>query len=347
MDCSKYITLHSSALIIILVALSFVVSMAPSSAADQGAKLEITNSLGTLPSQCTHNSITDVKIIRHRKLDDADLFRVRFRNCVGQVSALLGAPPSADARTPVVVALPQTSKFGAAEIFGLGGDQALAFGRAFLRAGFVVVAPDTFLSGENYNPKQDWDTTSFYKKFPNWSAMGRMLVDNESVVNLLLKLGRKPSCIATVGHSLGGHNALFLAAFDKRINVVVSSGGFEMIATDDNAERWARRSWFVYMPALRPYVTGPAPHQVPWDFDDVIRAIFPRPVMIVHGGHDPIWTHANSVDDMARQMKSFYTKAGIAGEFEDYHFEGGHEFPVSAVIKSIRFIGKECGVSAQ
>jgi predicted dienelactone hydrolase len=31
---------------------------------------------------------------------------------------------------------------------------------------------------------------------------------------------------AVIGHSLGGHNALFLAAFDTRIKAVVSSCGF-------------------------------------------------------------------------------------------------------------------------
>jgi len=327
-----------------LAVISLAVSVALASGTGQNTKLEIAHSLGTPPQRCVRNRITDVKVISHSKLDGAKLFRVRFQNCVGQVSVLLGIPQYSNIRAPAVVALPQTSKFGAAEIFGLDGDQALAFGRVFLRAGFVVVAPDTFLSGENYDPKQDWDTTLFYKKFPNWSAMGRMLRDNESVINLLSKLGRKPSCIAAVGHSLGGHNALFLAAFDKRINVVVSSGGFELIATDDNAERWARKSGFVYMPALRPYVTGPAPHQVPWDFDDVIHTIFPRPIMIVHGGHDPIWTHANSVNDMTRQIKDFYKKAGIADRFEDYYFEGGHKFPVSAITKSISFVEKECGV---
>ena len=35
-----------------------------------------------------------------------------------------------------------------------------------------------------------------------------------------------PDRIGVIGHSLGGHNALFVAAFDQRIRAVVSSCGF-------------------------------------------------------------------------------------------------------------------------
>jgi len=108
--------------------------------------------------------------------------------------------------------------------------------------------------------------------------MGRMLADHQRAIDTVLKMGRRPRCIAAVGHSLGGHNALLLAALDPRINIVVSSAGFERIASDLNAERWARASWFVYMPKLRPYMSKPPPRQLPWDFDDVLLAIHPRPM---------------------------------------------------------------------
>ena len=32
--------------------------------------------------------------------------------------------------------------------------------------------------------------------------------------------------IGTIGHSLGGHNAIFLGVFDRRVKVVVSSCGW-------------------------------------------------------------------------------------------------------------------------
>ncbi len=35
-----------------------------------------------------------------------------------------------------------------------------------------------------------------------------------------------PERIGVIGHSLGGHNSLFVAAFDERIKVIVSSCGW-------------------------------------------------------------------------------------------------------------------------
>ena len=36
-----------------------------------------------------------------------------------------------------------------------------------------------------------------------------------------------PGRIGAIGHSLGGHNAIFIALFDERIRAVVSSCGFD------------------------------------------------------------------------------------------------------------------------
>ena len=35
-----------------------------------------------------------------------------------------------------------------------------------------------------------------------------------------------PRRIGVIGHSLGGHNAMFVAAFDERLAVIVSSCGW-------------------------------------------------------------------------------------------------------------------------
>jgi dienelactone hydrolase len=225
---------------------------------------------------------------------------------------------------------------------GLEGDPQLAFGRRFYQAGFVVLAPDVFISGENFDVGRDWDTASFYRETPDWSAMGRMLADHRAGISSLQSLGQKPRCIVAVGHSLGGHNALFLAALDERVSVVVSSGGFERIATDDNADRWARDSWFIYMPKLRPYVKQPAPRAVPWDFDDVLLAVHPRPLMIVQGDHDPIWTHTESVREVATRVAEAYRRAGRSEDFESILFNGGHEFPAAAQDRAVAFVRRAC-----
>ena len=53
-----------------------------------------------------------------------------------------------------------------------------------------------------------------------------------------------------IGHSLGGHNALFLAVFDERVKAVVSSCGFNVFAKHNKGDvrAWSSRS---YMPRIK------------------------------------------------------------------------------------------------
>ena len=56
-----------------------------------------------------------------------------------------------------------------------------------------------------------------------------------------------PRRIGVIGHSLGGHNAIFTALFDLRIKAIVTSCGFTALADDDLASWTGPR----YMPRLR------------------------------------------------------------------------------------------------
>jgi hypothetical protein len=236
----------------------------------------------------------------------------------------------------------QTSREAKHEVMGIEGDKELAYGRRLFESGLVVIAPDIFISGENFDESRDWNTTEFYKHTPEWSAMGRMLADHQRTIDAIQALGYGKGCLAAIGHSLGGHNALFLAALDKRIDVAVSSAGFERITTDEAADRWARASWFIYMPKLRPFVTAPPPRGLPWDFEDVLLAIHPRSVMILQGLSDPIWTHEESVGDAAALVGEVYSGAEKPDSFRAVLFSGGHEFPSALQDEAVRFISNEC-----
>lgn len=302
----------------------------------------ISQFLGTAPSECSRNNVDKPEMAGRTETPDGAIRRYRAHNCAGNLDIFVGVPRSAGKNAPVILALPQTGVAGAREIFGLSGDPKLAFGRKFMQAGFPVVSSEVWLNGNGSDANHDWSTDRFYKRFPQWSALGRMLVDNRSTLDLLPELGLKSSCTAAVGHSLGGHNALFLAAFDKRIDVVVSSGGFEPIATDTDAQRWSRSTWFVYMPALRSIVTQPAPRQVPFDFDGLMSTIYPRAVMVVQGREDPTWTNENLIPEHLQKIEDAYKRAKIAGQFDLSMFEGGHEFPILEQYDAIRFVRERC-----
>lgn len=209
-------------LAVLIVWLATVAAVIGPAVGEGNKSPDIASFLGEEPEGCSTGSVV-------AKKTDREIF---VTNCVGRVHALWdvkkGVNPS---NAPVALILSQTGEYGAVEMMGLAGDPQLGLAKAYKDAGFVVIAPDLFVNGLNYRPEHPFDTAEFYNEYPRWSAAGRMLRDNKSVLDALREIGFNPPCIAAVGHSLGGYNALFLAAFDKRIDAVVSSAGFEMMTT--------------------------------------------------------------------------------------------------------------------
>ena len=78
-----------------------------------------------------------------------------------------------------------------------------------------------------------------------------------------------------IGHSLGGHNAIFTALFDDRLEAVVSSCGFNdfLHYYGGNIAGWSHAG---YMPRLRS-VYGLDLARVPFDFPELVGALAPRP----------------------------------------------------------------------
>ncbi len=88
-----------------------------------------------------------------------------------------------------------------------------------------------------------------------------------------------PERIGTIGHSLGGHNALFLAAFDRRVRATVTSCGWTPFADyyGGNLKGWTSDR---YMPRIRDdFALDPS--RVPFDFPGIFAVIAPRAVMSV------------------------------------------------------------------
>lgn len=300
----------------------------------------IIKTLGVRPANCGIRSgaVLSESVISEDR--NGQIKRVVINSCGNAVPAYVAIPRVVRAGNPVVIALHQTANVGKDEVMGIRGEPGFAYGKKFLQSGFIVVSPDIFLAGENYDMQSSWDTEKFYREYPNWSAMGRMLQDNIAASNYARR-EFSPTCMSAVGHSLGGHNALFLSAFDGDIDVVVSSAGFESIARDEHAERWARRSLFVYMPELREVVETKAPRKVPWDFDDILNLISPRPVLVMQGRNDENW-NANSAADM---VFSANQRSGLGTPLIRLLLhDRGHDFSEPLQDAAVQFVSDQCQI---
>ncbi len=152
------------------------------------------------------------------------------------------APQGDTTRRPAALCLHQTVAIGKDEPVGLGKNQELAYARELAERGFVALAPDYPNFGE-------YKVDVYARGYA--SATMKAIWNNMRSVDLLASLKEvDPNRIAVIGHSLGGHNSIFTALFDRRLKAIVSSCGFNAFPYyyKGNIAGWSHRG---YMPRLR------------------------------------------------------------------------------------------------
>ena len=184
--------------------------------------------------------------------------------------------PAAKGRFPAVLALHQTHAAGRRVVVGLGQSPDDEYGVELVRRGFLVLAP-AYPHLADYAPD--------LRGLGYASGTMKAIWDNIRGLDLLASLPavRTNRGFGCIGHSLGGHNGLFTAAFDARIRVVVTSCGFDSFRDyrGANPDLWREgQGWCQprYMPRLAAY-QGKL-DQLPFDFPEVLAAIVPRRLFV-------------------------------------------------------------------
>jgi len=184
--------------------------------------------------------------------------------------------PKQRGRHQAMLCLHQTTKIGKGEPAGLGGKPELHYALELAQRGYVTLAPDYPNFGDYvFDPY-----THGYQ-----SATMKGIVNHRRAVDLLVSLPQVDAKrVGVIGHSLGGHNSLFIAAFDPRLKAVVTSCGFTAFRRyyNGNLTGWSHKG---YMPRIAE-VYGKDPARMPFDFVDVLTAIAPRAVFINAPLHD-------------------------------------------------------------
>ncbi len=144
-----------------------------------------------------------------------------------------------------------------------------------------------------------------------------------------------PARLGVIGHSLGGHNALFTAAFEPRLKVIVSSCGFTSFLKDDMP------SWTgpVYMPRIAK-VYGNDARKMPFDFTEVVAALAPRPFLACAASKDDDFAVAGVRDVMAA-ARPIYELHKAAERLQAYYPEAPHSFPEDARRRAYEFLDRQ------
>ena len=263
----------------------------------------------------------DVHVVEEISTDKFVRRKLSFASEAGdRVPAYLLIPRGLNGRTAAVLCLHQTTKIGKAEPAGLGGNPNLHFAAHLAERGYVTLAPDY--------PNFAEHSFDVYGKGGYGSATMKAIWDNMRAVDLLQSLREvDPDRIGAIGHSLGGHNTLFTAAFDERIKVAVSNCGFTAFPAyyKGNLTGWSHKG---YMPRIAA-VYNKDPKQMPFDFPEVLAAIAPRAVLASAPLRDSNFEVSGVRSSIAAAMPVFEL-LGVPDKLAANYPDSAHDFPPDA-----------------
>jgi len=239
-----------------------------------------------------------------------------------RVPAWLLVPKGVE-KAPAVLALHGTNNvIGHDVVVGMGDKPNRAYGAELAERGYVVLAPNYPLLA---------------KYQPDLAALGwesgtlKAVWDNRRGLDLLSGLPYVDASrgFGAIGHSLGGHNAVFTAVFDERIAAVVSSCGLDSFLDyyGGDPKNWVpERGWCQtrYMRKLADYKGRLA--EIPFDFHELIGALAPRHVLIVAPLKDGNFK-ADSVDRVVAAARPVFRLHGHEGRLRVEHPDAVHDFP--------------------
>ncbi|MCC6341227.1 MAG: alpha/beta fold hydrolase [Bryobacterales bacterium] len=244
------------------------------------------------------------------------------------VPAWLLLPKTRRGRVPAVLCLHQTTRIGKDEPAGLGGKANLHYASELAARGYVTLAPDYPNFGE-------YSIDVYARGYVSATMKG--IVNHMRAVDVLDRLPEVDSRrIGVCGHSLGGHNSLFVAAFDRRIRAVVTSCGFTSFAKYYHGDLtgWSHKG---YMPRIAS-VYGKSPAKMPFDFPDVLSVIAPRPIFINAPTSDSNFD-MSGVDDCVNAARKVYEGVYHAGRsIVVEHPESAHDFPPDVRGRAYEFL---------
>lgn len=249
--------------------------------------------------------------------DGIERLRITYETEPGRtVPAYVLRPRASAARSrPGVVVLHPTTPDTIDQSGSLDPTAELHFGAHLARRGYVAICPKCFIFGDQPPADGDWwkhfgdESRRLQARRPAWTGMAKMIWDGSRAVDVLASLpGVDPGRLGCIGHSLGAKEALFLAAFDPRLQASVSSDGGIGLTFSNWQDIW-------YL--------GPACRAPGFDLGNhqVLSLIAPRAFLLAGGEYDDdrAWPFIAAVLPLWREL-------GAPGAVGWYRHPDGHRW---------------------
>lgn len=234
------------------------------------------------------------------------------------------------AKLPAVLCLHPTSRdLGKDIVVGGGPKLDRAYAVHLAERGYVTIAPDYVNMGEY---KFDAYKNGYL------SATMKGIWNHMRCVDYLQSLPYVDGDrIGAIGHSLGGHNSIFLGVFDERVKCVISNCGFCSFPTymKGNLKGWSHDG---YMPLINSkYETKP--EKMPWDFTEAVAALAPRAFLASAPKMDHNFD-LQGVKDCVSAAEPVYKLLKVEEKLKANYPDGDHNFPEETRKVAYEFLDK-------
>ncbi len=288
--------------------------------------------MGELPDSSQRVPL-DMEVLEETDTEKYTRQRISFTAEPGdRVPAYLLIPKGLQGKAAAMLCLHQTTGIGKGEPAGLGGLPTLHYAHELAERGFVCIVPDYPSFGD-----YPYDFKTQGKDYASGSM--KTIWNNLRAVDLLVALPEvNADRIGCIGHSLGGHNSLFTAAFDQRLKAVVTSCGFTAFHHyyEGKLGGWTSDR---YMPRIRDIYNND-PDKVPFDFYEVLAAICPRSIYInapLHDSNFDIVGVRKVVEEVGKAYELVEVRDNLVAEYPD----SAHDFPDEVREAAYEWLSKQ------
>jgi pimeloyl-ACP methyl ester carboxylesterase len=239
-------------------------------------------------------------------------------------------------KLPAILALHPTGMAGKKIVDGEGHVNR-AYAKELAERGYIVIAPDYPSFGELAN--YDFSADRYES-----GTMAAIFYHIRCVDLLTAREDVDPDRIGVIGHSLGGHNAMFVGAFDERLKVIVSSCGWTQLEYYDiglaaNERYGGRLGPFAqdrYMPLFRDKYNLNG-DKIPFNFHEIIALFAPRAFF----SNSPLNDSNFDVKGVIKGIeiaKGAYRFLHAEDKLQVRYPEAEHDFPSEIRMEAYRFI---------
>ena len=281
--------------------------------------------MGTFPTAAKRVDL-NIQVLETAELERYTRKLITYQSEPGsRTPAYLCIPrPVRPMKYPAVLCLhPTDQRVGHQVVLGLAGKPGRQYAAELAERGFVTISP-SYPHLANYYPNLG--------KLGYISGTMKAIWDNSRAIDLLESLPEVNSShgVGAIGHSLGGHNAIYSALFDGRITALAVSCSFDSYRDYKNA---AAANWYFgkgwcqirYMPKMSDY--RERLDQIPFDFPELLAALAPRPIYINAPLHDGNFRW-RSVERCSASARKVYELFNAKGAIVVDHPNADHNFPL-------------------